>query len=86
MGEIRQVIADLVYSDDEGGRTPMETRFIALVRAVARQEADRPVQIVETLPAEAPANSLWRTTNPADLGSMWLGNGPGRPLSRYIAI
>jgi hypothetical protein len=86
MAAIRQVLAELIYSDDEERRTEPEQRFINLVRVIARQEADRPVQVVDELPADAPANSLWRTTNPADLGSMWLGNGPGRPLSRYIAV
>jgi hypothetical protein len=83
MGELRQRLAELIYSDSEAHRTEPEQRFLNLVRAIAREEASRPVQVVDELPATAPAGSLFRTTGGADL---YLGNGPSRPLSRFVAL
>lgn len=81
MGELRQYLANLHFSDNEADRTPEEARFVAFIRRVA----DTPVQVVDTipdLPATAPPTSLWRTKTSGDL---WMGNGPSQPLSRFVA-
>lgn len=85
MGEARVNIAELLVSDDEQKRTPLETRFVAFIRRLSREESDKPVQIVDDivdLPATAPAASLWRTKTSRDL---WMGNGPSQPLSHFVA-
>ena len=38
------------------------------------------VRVVDELPSSAPANMLLRTKSN---GSLYLGNGPGQPLSRF---
>jgi hypothetical protein len=83
MAAIRQVIAELVYSDDEAGRTEPEQRFINLIRFIAREEADRPVKVVplSELPEQAPRYSLWRIASQPDL---YMGNGDGEPLSHFV--
>lgn len=84
MGELRQYLANLHFSDNDADRTPEEARFVAFIRRVA----DTPVQVVDTaadLPTSAPPTHLYRTKDPADIGRLWLGNGPDRPLSRFVA-
>jgi hypothetical protein len=83
MGELRQHLASLFFADDEATRTPFENLFKAWVRRIAREESDRPVQVVEELPATAPAGALFRTTTSRDL---FMGNGASQPLSRFIAV
>ena len=83
MGVIRNFIADLMQSDAENQRADPEARFVAAVRAIAREEANTPVQVVSlaNLPTEAPPGQLFRETTS---GNLYMGNGTGNPLSRFV--